>query len=71
MQEINRRPPATMTVSERMDEVSSLLARGLSRLWEQSVAKSANVASKSDLGLGFSGDQSVHRDPLTQVMESQ
>jgi len=52
MQEIKRRPPESMTVSERMDEVAALLARGISRVWDQSVAKSANAASKSHLGLG-------------------
>lgn len=71
MQEINRRPPDTMTVDERMDEVSALLARGVSRLWAQSVAKSANVAAQSHLGLGFYGGQSVHTDPFNNVTESQ
>jgi len=70
MQEINRRPPDSMTVSERMDEVTALLARGVSRMWDQSVAKSANVASKSNLGLGFSAHRSVHTDPSTKVTES-
>jgi len=70
MQEINRRPPESMTVSERMDEVTALLARGISRVWDQSVAKSANAASKSHLGLGFSAHQSVHTDPSTNVTES-
>jgi hypothetical protein len=70
MQEINRRPPDSMTVSERMDEVTALLARGVSRVWDQSVAKSANAASKSHLGLGYSGHQSVHTDPSTKVTES-
>ena len=70
MQEINRRPPDSMTVSERMDEVTALLARGISRLWDQSVAKSANAVAKSHLGLGFSAHQSVHRDPSTKVTES-
>ena len=64
MQEIKRRPPESMTVTERMDEVASLLARGISRMRDQSVAKSANVVSKSRLGLGFSGHQSVHRDTV-------
>lgn len=70
MQEINRRPPDSMTVTERMDEVSALLARGISRVWEQSVAKSANVASKSHLGLACSATRSVHTDPSTKVTES-
>ncbi len=70
MQEVNRRPPESMTVAERMDEVATLLARGLSRLWAPSVAKSATVASKNHLGLGFSGDQSVHTDPSTQFTDS-
>ena len=70
MQEINRRPPESITVSERMDEVAALLARGISRVWDQSVAKSANAASKSHLGLGYSDHQSVHTDPSTKVTES-
>ena len=70
MQEINRRPPESITVSERMDEVAALLARGISRVWEESVAKSANAASKSHLGLGFIADQSVHTDPSTKVTVS-
>ena len=70
MQENNRRPPDSMTVSERMYEVTALLARGVSRVWDQSVAKSANAASKRHLGLGFSAHQSVHTDPSTKVTES-
>ncbi len=69
MQEINRRPPESMTVAERMDEVAALLARGIARQWEQSVAKSANVASKSHLGLACSGTRSVHTDPTNKVTE--
>ncbi len=69
MQEFNRRPPDSMTVSERMDEVTALLARGVSRVWDQSVAKSANVASKSHLGLACSGTRSVHTDPTNKVTE--
>ena len=70
MHEINRRPPESMTVEERMDEVSALLARGISRLWEKPVAKSANRVSKSHLVLGYSGNQSVHTDPTNTVTES-
>ncbi len=70
MQEINRRPPDSMTVSERMDEVTALLARGVSRVWDQSVAKSANMVSKSHVGLGFTAHQSVHTDTSTKVTES-
>ena len=65
MQEIKRRPPESMTVLERMDEVAALLARGISRVWDQSVAKSANAASKSHLGLGFSAHQSNGMDSST------
>lgn len=64
MQKIKRCAPESMTVTERMDEVASLLARGISRLRDQSVEKSANVVFKSHLGLGFSGHQSVHRDTV-------
>jgi hypothetical protein len=59
-----------MTVAERMDEVSALLARGMSRLWEKPAPKSENRVSKSHLGLGYSGNQSVHTDPTNTVTES-
>lgn len=65
MQDINRRPPDSMTASERMDEVASLLARGISRLWQPSVAKSAHVDPQNHFELGFSGHQRVHTDPST------
>jgi hypothetical protein len=71
MQEINHRPPDSMTVTERMDEVAVLLARGVSRVWDASVAKSANVARQSHLGLGFRTHQSVHSDPSNEVTESE
>lgn len=70
MHEINRRPPESMTVEERMDEVSALLARGMSRLWEKPAPKSENRVSKSHLVLGYSGNQSVHTDPTNTVTES-
>jgi hypothetical protein len=70
MPDINRRPPESMTVEERMSEVAALLARGISRVWDKSVAKSANVARKSHSGLGYSGNQSVHTDPFNKVTES-
>ncbi len=70
MQQTNQRPPEHMTVAERMDEVAALLARGIDRMWDASVAKSANTAAQSHLGLGFSARQSVHSDPSTTVTES-
>jgi hypothetical protein len=71
MQEINRRPPESMTMDDRLDEVAVLLARGIARLWADSVAKSANVAVQSQFGLGYSGDQRVHTGPHNTVTESQ
>ena len=70
MLEINRRSPESMTVEERMDEITALLTRGVLRVWEQSVSKFANRASKRHLGLGYSDDQSVHTDPTNTVTES-
>ena len=70
MQDINRRPPESMTTLERMDEVAALLARGLSRLWDESVATSANPASQSHLGLGYCSHRSVHTDPCKDLSES-
>jgi len=71
MQEINHRLPESMTVEERMDEVSTLLARGLARVWAASVAKSATVGSKSQFPLGYCAKQSVHTDPINKLTESQ
>ena len=70
MHEINRRPPESMTIEERMDEVSAMLASGISRLWEKPAPKSENRVLKSHLGLGYSGNQSVHTDPTNTVTES-
>jgi hypothetical protein len=70
MLEINRRSPESMTVEERMDEVTALLTRGVLRVWEQSVSKSANTASKRHLVLGYSDDQSVHTNPSNTVTEA-
>ena len=70
MLEINRRSPESMTVEERMDEVTALLTRGVLRVWEQSASKSANRASKRHLGLGYSDDQSVHTNPSNTVTET-
>lgn len=70
MQPINTRPPNLMTVSARMDEVGALLAKGLLRVWNQSSEKPASWVRQSDLGLGYSANQSVHVDVLTLPTES-
>ncbi len=68
MHEINRRPPESMTVAERMDEVSALLARGyVPGLWEKLCSKSENRVSKSHLGLGYSVTRAFIRDPTNTV----
>ena len=64
MHEINNSPPERMTAEQRRHEVASLLARGLARLRMDSSAPSARVTSESEIPLAFSGDQSVHSDPV-------
>ena len=64
MNQSNHYPAERMTPEQRLDEAASLLARGLIRLRATSVEKSANMAHKRELALGFSGDQSVHTDTV-------
>jgi hypothetical protein len=70
MLDTNRQLPDSMTAEERMDELSTLLFRGVSRLWEQSVSKSADLSAKSHLVLGYSADQSVHTNPSNKPTQA-
>jgi hypothetical protein len=74
MLEINRSPPESMTVDERVDEVCALLSRGLLRLWQSQEQKIAPVCSpvtsERQFGLGFGGQQRVHTNPSNSVTES-
>jgi hypothetical protein len=64
MHEINQTPPERMTPEQRRCEVASILARGLVRLRMAQSPPFANIATASDVSLAFSGDQSVHSDPV-------
>lgn len=70
MHTTNMRPPQLMTAPERLDEVCALLASGMYRAWEHSTVNSAQLVCKSDLELGYSANQSVHRDVLSPLTES-
>lgn len=64
MQEVNHHPPEMMTSEQRRNEAAMLLAKGIVRLRALPVEQSANVVRKSEFGLAFSGEQSVHTDPV-------
>ena len=64
MNQSNHYPAERMTPQQRLDEAASLLARGLIRLRAASIEKSANMAHKRELALGFTADQSVHTDTV-------
>lgn len=69
MQQTNHLPPVRMTPEQRCAEVALYLARGIVRLRNTNLAKSANRGAESDFVLGFSGDQSVHDNPSTRKPE--
>ncbi len=64
MHEINHTPPDRMSPQQRRCEVASLLAKGLARLRMAHSPPSAKNAAESEISLGFSGNQSVHTDPV-------
>ena len=64
MHEVNQTPPERMTPEQRRIEIASLLGRGLARLRMVQSLPFANIAPASDISLAFSGDQSVHSDPV-------
>lgn len=70
MQDVNHHPPEKMTIEQRRSEVAQLIARAVVRMRTQPVAKSANVADKSEFSLGFSAKGSVHTDPKQTSSES-
>ncbi|GAC1405591.1 MAG: hypothetical protein NVSMB6_00390 [Burkholderiaceae bacterium] len=69
MKDVNHTPPSRMTADQRCSEVSLYLARGIVRLRNTNLAKSAKHDGESDFVLGFSGDQSVHDNPSTRKPE--
>lgn len=64
MHEVNQTPPNRMTPEQRRCEVASVLARGLVRLRMKQSPPFANIVTASHISLAFSGDQSVHSDPI-------
>lgn len=64
MHEVNQTPPDRMTPKQRRDEVAYLLSLGLVRLRMNRSPSSAKVSSLRNISLGFSGQQSVHSDPV-------
>jgi len=64
MHEINHTPPERMTPEQRRREIASLLARGLARLRMASLPQPAKILTAREVSLGFSGNQSVHTDPV-------
>lgn len=64
MHEINHIPPERMSPEQRRREIASLLANGLVRLRCHHAPESANGLPESEFGLGFSGYQRVHTDPV-------
>ncbi|MFZ6813715.1 hypothetical protein ACO0K3_04560 [Undibacterium sp. Rencai35W] len=69
MKDVNQTPPSRMTAEQRCSEVAHYLARGIVRLRNTNLAKSARHGAESDFVLGFSGDQSVHDNPSTRKPE--
>ncbi len=67
MHQINHIPPERMTQEQRRHEIASLLANGLARLRISGAEQSANIAEESQFGLGFSGNQRVHSDPVNKT----
>ena len=59
---INHLPPERMTPEQRRLEIASILAKGLVRRRQLTFGISQNPATERKVLLGFSGDQSVHRD---------
>ena len=56
MMDVNQTPPDRMTVEQRRQEVSQLLARGIARLR----MPQQNLASESEFELAIPPERSVH-----------
>ena len=63
---INHLPPERMTPEQRRLEIAAILAKGLVRLRQSSLAKRQIPATERKVLLGFSGDQSVHTDRINK-----
>lgn len=64
MHEINQIPPDRMTPEQRRREIASLLANGIARMRNACFEATKKEAKDSEFELGFSGNQSVHTDPV-------
>lgn len=67
MHPTNHVPPERMTAEQRRTEVASLLAHGLVRLRGAVSERSADDVAESEFELGFSGNRSVHSDPVNNI----
>ena len=64
----NATPPEAMTPEQRRHEIAGLLANALYRLRTRDGARSREHDLKSAVGLGSSGNQSVHVNPVNNVV---
>lgn len=64
MQATNPLPPGRMTPEQRRREIAALLAQGLIRLRSSDTPALPSRTSEGGFSLGFSGQQSVHTDPV-------
>jgi hypothetical protein len=64
MHEIKQIPPDKMTPEQRCQEVAALLANGLARFRIKPPIAERGKLPANGLGLGFSGNQSVHTDDV-------
>jgi hypothetical protein len=62
MHETNQIPPERLNPEQRRHEVAFLLAQGLVRLRDAGLEQSAKSTRESTFVLGFTPQQSVHRD---------
>ena len=68
MQAVSHLPPERMTPEQRRHEIAAILALGLLRLRHQGKL-TIKINKESELGLGFSPNQSVHVHPADQAQE--
>lgn len=70
MYSISQVPPEKMTALQRREEIAALLANGLIRLREHSVAVSKNKRLSNPFGLGFPTQESVHANRTITTSET-
>ncbi len=70
MHEVNNCLPSQMSAPQRINEIASLLARGLIRLRQANLDRSPSEMSKiKELSIGFLVDQRLHTDPVNKSIE--